>query len=486
MAPTPSAGCVRGSSWSGLWFRLIAMGTPVVIGSACVRRPTLISAKEIVDLANASHSFHLIGETMKNRTSRAVAALAVTALSTISAQAQIVPSAATPADLVNTLIGPSISVSNVTFTGAAAASGTFTGGTGIIGFESGIILSSGSAADVPGPNVADNTTTGFGQPGDADLNAIVPGTNDAVVLEFDFECKTLQEISFQYVFASEEYNEYVNTAFNDVFAFFVDGTNVALLPDNVTPVSINNVNGGGPIFGNSPSNPAFYINNDLNDGGGAINTEMDGLTVVLNVYVTGLTPGTHHIKLAIADVGDSSWDSCVFIKAESFSCAPPTSACCLVNGSCTEVSEADCLAQGGVFHAGQTCGDVVCPQPSQCVYSQGYWKTHSSEWPVTSLTLGNVPYNQAQLLSILYARTKGNGLVSLATQLIAAKLNQANGALVPASVQSSIDAADALIGNLVVPPVGTGWLAPSATSSLTAALEAYNIGLAPGGPPHCD
>jgi hypothetical protein len=120
------------------------------------------------------------------------------------------------------------------------------------------------------------------------------------------------------------------------------------------------------------------------------------------------------------------------------------------------------------------------------VYSQGYWKNHPEDWPVNSLTLGNVVYTQAQLLSILRRPVRGNGLVSLAHQLIAAKLNAANGALVPASVQTAINSADALIGNSVIPPVGTATAPTSSTSGLAGTLDAYNNGNTPGGPPHCD
>lgn len=120
----------------------------------------------------------------------------------------------TPDDLVAALIGTGPDapvISNVTFSGAKIAAGTFSGGTGIIGFESGIILSSGNIASVTGPNTADNTTTNNGLGGDAELDALIPGfqTRDATVLEFDFTCEEIQVISFQYVFTSEEYNEYV-------------------------------------------------------------------------------------------------------------------------------------------------------------------------------------------------------------------------------------------------------------------------------------
>jgi hypothetical protein len=79
----------------------------------------------------------------------------------------------------------------------------------------------------------------------------------------------------------------------------------------------------------------------------------------------------------------------------------------------------------------------------------------------------------------------GNGLVQLARQLIAAKLNVATGATTPAGVANDITSADLLIGDLVVPPVGTGYLAPGKTSSLVASLDVYNNGLAVGGAPHC-
>lgn len=201
----------------------------------------------------------------------------------------------TPGPVVDTLLGSGASapiVSNISFTGSAIAAGTFSGGDSI-GFGDGVILSSGSIAAVPGPNVADGTSFNNGLPGDADLNGLIPGfqTLDAAFLEFDFECQDQDAASFRYVFASEEYNEFANTAFNDVFGFFVNGANVALLPDGVTPVSINNVNGGNPVNGTGPQNPAFYINNDLSDGGGLINTEMDGLTVVLTA-VASLNPGS--------------------------------------------------------------------------------------------------------------------------------------------------------------------------------------------------
>lgn len=227
----------------------------------------------------------------------------------------------TASDLAASLVGEGISVSNVSYTGAGGAAGTFTGGTGIIGFESGIVLSSGLVAAVVGPNDEDGLGFENSTPGDADLTALSGfDTLDAAVLEFDF-VPPGNNVAFNYVFASEEYNEFVHEDFNDVFAFFVNGVNCARV--NGDPVSINTINNGNP-FGSDPrEHPELYINNDLSDGGGAINTEMDGLTLVLSCQAA-VTPGqTNHIKLAIADASDASLDSNVFLQAESF-VVPPT------------------------------------------------------------------------------------------------------------------------------------------------------------------
>jgi hypothetical protein len=114
--------------------------------------------------------------------------------------------------------------------------------------------------------------------------------------------------------------------------------------------------------------------------------------------------------------------------------------------------------------------------------TQGFWKTHPEAWPAGCLpmTLGTVGgYTQAQLLSIFNTPANGNGLISLAHQLITAKLNICNGSN-PANIAATITAADALIGGLVVPPVGAGFLAPGTTSALTQTLDDWNNGLIPG------
>jgi hypothetical protein len=109
--------------------------------------------------------------------------------------------------------------------------------------------------------------------------------------------------------------------------------------------------------------------------------------------------------------------------------------------------------------------------------------TEADTWPVASLTLGSVTYFDLQLGCILGTPANGNGLIELAHQLIAAKLNAAKNGSVPASVATCVADADALIGGLVIPPVGIDFLDPSATSALTTCLANYNEGAV--GPGSC-
>lgn len=229
--------------------------------------------------------------------------------------------ALTPDDLANALVGVGVTVSNVTYTGSDVAAGTFSGGTGIVGFEGGIALSSGDIANVVGPNVDDGITAANLTPGDSDLDVLSGFTTfDAAVLEFDF-VPDASPVRFEYVFSSDEYNEFVNTEFNDVFAFFVNGANCATV--DTDPVSINTINNGNP-FGTDPrSHPELYVNNDLDDGGGALDTEMDGLTTVLTCEAAVNVGVTNHMKLAIADASDDILDSNVFLQAGSLTTADP-------------------------------------------------------------------------------------------------------------------------------------------------------------------
>ena len=220
--------------------------------------------------------------------------------------------------LAERLLGDGVQISNVKLKASNVSAGYFDNAESVIGFNDGIILSSGDIRNVTGANVSEDASHMNLFYGDNDLNSLIPGyfTLDATVLEFDFVAET-DVISFQYVFSSEEYNEWVNTPFNDVFGFFLDGVNIAKLPGTDIAVSINSVNGGNPL-GTHATNPQYYINNSVVDGGGHIYTGMDGLTVVLSAEAAVVPGQTHHIKLAIGDAGDFSYDSNIFIKAHSF------------------------------------------------------------------------------------------------------------------------------------------------------------------------
>lgn len=202
------------------------------------------------------------------------------------------------ADLANAIAGTGVTVSNVTYTGATTgASGFFTNGAPTVGFGSGVVLTTGTVNCIPGPNSQGGCT----------------GGGSTTSLKFDFVSST-GKLFFNYVFASEEYNEYVNSQFNDEFQLRLNGTNIALLPGAGGVVSINNVNCG--------SNSAYYRNNSSGGSAGCVNQgldiQYDGLTTVLTAAADVLV-GTNTFEFLIFDRGDSSLDSGVFIQAGSFS-----------------------------------------------------------------------------------------------------------------------------------------------------------------------
>jgi len=223
------------------------------------------------------------------------------------------------AALVNALIatnaGITVVAGSASYTGATTASGFFSGGDGILPFPSGIVLTTGNAPFVIGPNNATNAGVPNGAAGDARLSSIIgTETNDASVLQFRFT-STQNTISFQYVFGSEEYNEFVGSQFNDVFAFDLNGNNIALVPGTSTAIAINNVNNG--------ANSSLFTDNTA----GGLDTQLDGLVgVQTSLFATGtVNTGTaeNTIRIAIADTSDEILDSAVFLRAGSFVAGPP-------------------------------------------------------------------------------------------------------------------------------------------------------------------
>ena len=223
------------------------------------------------------------------------------------------------------LVGNGISSSNITFSGAKISVGKFTGGnTTNIGIDEGILLTTGSVYNAIGPNNVQNKTLNTVGGSDPQLASLVPGysVNDAAVIEFDF-VPVSDTIKLKYVFASEEYPEWVGSSYNDVFGFFISGPNpsggnynnhnLALVPGTTLPVTVNNIN-NGPLNSGPCTNCQYYVNNN-----GGTTIQYDGFTTVLTAYLVVTQCASYHIKIAIGDVGDHSFDSGIFLKSNSFS-----------------------------------------------------------------------------------------------------------------------------------------------------------------------
>ncbi|MDX9758158.1 MAG: choice-of-anchor L domain-containing protein [Bacteroidota bacterium] len=239
--------------------------------------------------------------------------LIVLALTAPRIQAQLVIQEGIPLEKLvrEHFIGAGAQIGNLTYRGFPRSISYFNGKNSNIGIDEGILLTSGWVGYAVGPNSVDDITFAAGEPGDVDLAGLVGAfTFDACVLEFDF-VPYQDSVTFEYVFGSDEYTEYVGSKFNDVFAFFISGPgiagkqNIALIPGTTTPVSINNVNHN--------LNPAYYVNNYL-----GATVEYDGFTKVLKAKAAVTPCETYRLKLAISDVMDPFFDSGVFLKAGSF------------------------------------------------------------------------------------------------------------------------------------------------------------------------
>jgi len=261
----------------------------------------------------------------------AAALLATSSLTGISSGAVTVTTGNNATALANAIVGTGVTIvgTPTLFSRSALQQGTFVSSPStIVGFDSGVILSTGRADNAVGPNSDDGVLFGTQWNTTVDDSNTIPAVQrafnpspivhrDANMLSFNFTVPANSGgLTVQYVFASEEYLEFVNTGFNDSFAFVVDGQNIALLP-NGTPVTIDTVN--------STTNSGFYRNNTPIPG--TIDIEYDGLTTVLTANVfAALNPNlsTHSMTFSIADVGDAGWDSAVFIRADSFQVPEPT------------------------------------------------------------------------------------------------------------------------------------------------------------------
>lgn len=253
----------------------------------------------------------------------------------------------TAQELVDYLTGAGVTVLNpqINSTCPLTARGKFNFfGSNSLGIDSGIVLTCGRVVTagnsgpygVNGPvgwfaSTAFPVGTGIYAPGDAALDSLLASrgstitTNDACVLEFDF-VPAGDTIKFDYFFGSEEYPEFDCTNFNDVFGFFIYGpgyttlTSIALVPGTDIPVAINSINNANPAGPDctsmGPGSPfsQYYIDNQQINGK---QLTYDGYTTVLSAIAAVNPCDTYHLKLAIADGSDASYDSGVFLKAGS-------------------------------------------------------------------------------------------------------------------------------------------------------------------------
>jgi len=239
----------------------------------------------------------------------------------------ISPSALVWKDLIGQNSG--LKIINIKYKGAPYSIGKFRTEAEHIDINKGIILSTGYAKAAAGPNNSGGVGAYLHMPGDRQLVRLANNvTMDACVLEFDFVPK-YNRIEFEFVFASEEYLEFINKGVNDVFGFFLTELNtrktinLAVVPNTQDVISVDNIN--------HKKNSEYFIKNELwnlnapniNEGNHEVNEyaynfQFDGLTKWLTASADVKPNVAYHLKIAISDAGDGIYDSAVFLKSNSF------------------------------------------------------------------------------------------------------------------------------------------------------------------------
>ena len=242
-----------------------------------------------------------------------------------------------PQLVTNVLVNnPCVTISNITSgTGPTTATngiGYFTNLNPTFPISNGLILSTGNAANAGGPN--NSTVSDGGAAGDADLENFIQistGTSllsyNATKLEFDFTSQN-QFMSFNFVFASEEYGTF-QCQYADAFAFLLTDlttgitTNLAVVPGTTTPISVITIRDSANNSSCTSENVGFFGSfNTINDSVPApIN--FNGQTTLMSASSAIIANNPYHIKMVIADRGDTFYDSAVFLQAGSFSSGPP-------------------------------------------------------------------------------------------------------------------------------------------------------------------
>lgn len=128
-----------------------------------------------------------------------------------------------------------------------------------------------------------------------------------------------------------------------------------------------------------------------------------------------------------------------------------------------------------------------CPQPGGCTYTQGYWGSKPGVvWPS--------PYDRNASFYLSGQSWQGaldtpvnvsQGYYQLAHQFIAAALNVASGAAVPAGVGTTLGLAENWLSTNL-PSACTSPASCGQQKDWAQVLDQYNNGLYPGGPQHCE
>lgn len=259
-------------------------------------------------------------------------------------QLSIVPNNSATA-IAQAIVGNGISISNASLRSGNGSTGMFTYSGSNLGLTDGIILTTGLAAEAANPGYYFCSVINNANYTDPDVVAISPQARyDVCILEFEFIplCDTLR---VTYVFGSEEYPRYISL-YNDVFALFLSGPNpaggnytsrnMATLPNGITPVSINTINGGWPL-GSGASNPAFYVDNytiPVSD------ISYDGYTIPITSAVAVVPCQTYHMKITVVDALNGRYDSGVFLQSNTFSCTSSPVTTLTTVATCTNTGRA--------------------------------------------------------------------------------------------------------------------------------------------------
>ncbi|WP_170110703.1 choice-of-anchor L domain-containing protein [Flavilitoribacter nigricans] len=286
----------------------------------------------------------------------------------------------TPINLIsNVFLGDGVEVTNITFEGDPASVAYFKSGATQVGLDRGVVMTTGLAVTDPdnvsrvGVNAPGSTKASVNNDSpltnDPDLKAIAGDNEIYDIVRYTITFVPVADtLRFRYTFASEEYPEFVCSPYNDIFGFFISGpgingpyqnnaANIALIPGTNRPVTINNVNPG--TIGTNNANiincqgdngslaySEYYISNE----GSSDFPVYDGSTTVFTAQAQVIPCEEYTIKLVIADLGDSNFDSGVFLEAKSF-------------GTGTVQAEATAVTIDGAIAEGCQAGAVTFTIP---------------------------------------------------------------------------------------------------------------------------